>query len=285
MSWRQARRKDFPLIIEFGKRKECLCVPFTSRLKNDEKRCTILVHKQSRYVQHDNPITEAVMITRHGLVLPIFDRPSSSMQQDVHLSTLLHRHGRNVYSVMGIQKDVLKTRNLLALHPKVWIDYLLMYLTKKNFRQALNTCNQDVEVRQAGIDDAHCLFRLQREYEFEEVLLKKDDFNEKRSLSLFQNRLRNNLAYMGIKNGFPVAQAGTNARGFDVDQIGGVYTCKNERNKGIATLVMGNLLTHIFLKKSMVSLFVKKTNAPAISLYKKLGFRIQDPYRIEYFYL
>jgi predicted GNAT family acetyltransferase len=80
-----------------------------------------------------------------------------------------------------------------------------------------------------------------------------------------------------------VAKAGTNARGFTVDQIGGVFTVEEVRNSGIAFRVMEELLRRIFAEKSTVCLFVKKNNLPALALYGKLGFHVADGYRISYF--
>lgn len=285
MGWKQAQKRDIPLVTAFGKFREERCVPFTSRLKNDEKRATILINAHSGQLFCESRITEALMITRNGLVLPVLNEESVAVNQDLQLAKLLQYHARNVYSIMGIQADVLHTRTLLNLQPKIRIEYLLMSLTKKNFRDMnSDSRNQLLEVRRAGLDDAEWLFQLQKEYEFEEVLLRKEDFNEKRSFALFRTRLLNNLIYIGIRCGSPVSQAGTNARGYNVDQIGGVYTCKNDRNRGFASIVMKKLLRDIFNTKSMVSLFVKRTNGPAISLYKKLGFRTQNSYCIEYFH-
>jgi predicted GNAT family acetyltransferase len=80
-----------------------------------------------------------------------------------------------------------------------------------------------------------------------------------------------------------VAKAGTNARGFGVDQIGGVFTLEKLRNSGIAFRVMEELLRQVFAHKDMACLFVKKDNLPALALYKRLGFATADSYRISYF--
>ena len=52
---------------------------------------------------------------------------------------------------------------------------------------------------------------------------------------------------------------------------------------GIAFRVMEELLRRIFADKRTACLFVKKDNRPALSLYRKLGFRVGDGYQISYF--
>jgi ribosomal protein S18 acetylase RimI-like enzyme len=46
---------------------------------------------------------------------------------------------------------------------------------------------------------------------------------------------------------------------------------------------MEELLRRIFAEKQTACLFVKTNNLPALSLYRKLGFRIGDGYQISYF--
>jgi predicted GNAT family acetyltransferase len=80
-----------------------------------------------------------------------------------------------------------------------------------------------------------------------------------------------------------LSKAGTNARGFDADQIGGVFTVEEERGRGLARRVMDALLGRIFQEKSQASLFVKKLNPAAVTLYRRLGFRELEDFRISYF--
>ena len=47
--------------------------------------------------------------------------------------------------------------------------------------------------------------------------------------------------------------------------------------------VMGALLERIFREKAAASLFVKKHNPAAVALYRRLGFRELEDFRISYF--
>ncbi|MCK5198965.1 MAG: GNAT family N-acetyltransferase, partial [Spirochaetales bacterium] len=66
------------------------------------------------------------------------------------------------------------------------------------------------------------------------------------------------------------------------NQIGGVYTKPEYRNRGISTLLMQMLLNGIHKSGKKAVLYVKKGNKPALALYRKLGFRIIDEYSAYY---
>ena len=80
-----------------------------------------------------------------------------------------------------------------------------------------------------------------------------------------------------------MGKAGTNARGFRVDQIGGVYTLPARRGRGIAAALMAALLADILGQGRKPSLFVKPTNAAALALYRSLGFEDIGDFRADYF--
>ena len=120
-------------------------------------------------------------------------------------------------------------------------------------------------------------------YELEEVYIDKTLFDEHVCRMHLRKNLKKQIIYVAEVHGRPVAKGGTNARGYRVDQIGGVYTQENIRKRGIAYLLMHKLLSHIFTEKEKCCLFVKKTNTAAIRLYKKLGFKIKGNYKITYF--
>ena len=55
-------------------------------------------------------------------------------------------------------------------------------------------------------------------------------------------------------------------------QISGVYTAPHQRRKGLGYLAMSQMCQRALLEMPNVTLYVNGANAPAISLYKKLGF-------------
>ena len=102
-------------------------------------------------------------------------------------------------------------------------------------------------------------------------------------MKLLKRSLRDELVYVAELDGVPVAKAATNARGFGVDQIGGVYTVPEKRSKGLAARVVADLLETVFRDKAAACLFVKKKNRPALALYDRLGFTPVTDYIISYY--
>lgn len=64
-----------------------------------------------------------------------------------------------------------------------------------------------------------------------------------------------------------------------VAQISAVYTAPALRNRGIGTRGVGELCHRLFERVDHVSLFVNEFNAPALAVYRKLGFRLHAPWR------
>ncbi len=59
----------------------------------------------------------------------------------------------------------------------------------------------------------------------------------------------------------------------DAAQIAGVYTPPKRRNQGFAQRGMGELLHRMFEKSRAAALFVNDFNAPAVAVYRRLGFK------------
>ena len=187
---------------------------------------------------------------------------------------------------MGPSGEVSWLGGQLPTAALVSVDYHLMVQTRRSFSglpRSYFSRPGRLSVRTACASDLEALMPLQIRYELEEVVIDKDRFQEQACRQNLKHALRSQLVLMAVWNGRVVAKAGTNARGFRTDQIGGVFTAEEARNSGVACRLMEELLGRIFAEKSVACLFVKKTNQPALSLYRKLGFRTVDGYRISYF--
>ena len=278
MSWQRVRRNRQDLLVRFAKEHELRCVPLSSRLRETEEKDTVFIERAGR-----DSIGAALMITGYGLVLPVFGLQQDS-RPDNGFRNILRRRSSKIFSVMGVAKDVLRTEDHLTPRPSTSIDYFLMCLQREAFRGPRSGTGSEISVRCVTEADSEALFPLQRAYEIEEVVLRPGDFNASRSMALFQRALTRNIVYVAEKDGLPVSKAGTNERGYAIDQLGGVFTKREERRKGYARTVMEHLLQRVFEEKSAVSLFVKKHNQAALNLYRNLGFTVRDDYRIDYYY-
>lgn len=286
MRWQRARKKDLHGLLKFLIKQEWRAVPFTSRLKKQNKEYLPSRMDASVFIRCDKSgIYAALLFTSHGLLLPVFHHnPSNSLE--LARFNELKRITYSIHSVMGSARDVSRVEQSLSFEPKISVNYHLMTLTRAQYGQIKESSTRTIPgliVRHARLEDLEKLFPLHKNYELEEVLVSYNHFHERSSLLNLKRILQRQVVIMAELNKKTVAKANTNARGFLVDQIGGVYTIESERNREIGFLVMRKLLDNLFLKKKMVSLFVKQDNFQALSLYRKLGFKISDCYRISYY--
>lgn len=279
MSWIPAGRRDIPAIVDFLRAGEALHVPFSSRLRTGAHGCEIFFHRGP-----DGGVRECILLTAGGLLLPVLaGPPNASADGRQELARLLADLRPPVHSIMGIGRCVGAAEAALPVPPTTRVEYFLMTLERAALRPALPLDMRGLRVRRADAADADALFPLQKGYELEEVILEPLHFNEGTCMRLLRAALREEMVYVAELEGVPVAKAATNARGFDVDQIGGVYTEPARRGKGLGAMVVSALLKALFVEKSGACLFVKKHNRPAIALYDRLGFQPVTDYEISYY--
>jgi GNAT superfamily N-acetyltransferase len=275
MSWRRASRRELSVVLDFLLRDEALCVPFTSRLRTGARGCEVFFDTDAR-----GATTDSIMVSSAGLLLPVLSRREDGCGG---LGALLLGLPQPVHSIMGVGRCVRETEELLPLPPTTRVEYFLMTVRRDAVRPAFPLADPGLRVRRAGPADAEAIFPLQKGYELEEVVIDAAHFSDGQCLRLLRGNLRDELVYVAEQDGVPVAKAATNARGFNVDQVGGVYTVPQKRGKGIGALVVGELLKDIFQDKEGACLFVKKRNRPAIALYDRLGFEPVTDYVISYY--
>jgi len=73
-------------------------------------------------------------------------------------------------------------------------------------------------------------------------------------------------------------RAGVSALTSEAAQVSGVYVPPALRGQGIATRALGELCARLLQRSRVVCLFVNDFNAPALALYRRLGFRQLAPW-------
>jgi predicted GNAT family acetyltransferase len=137
--------------------------------------------------------------------------------------------------------------------------------------------------RNAGPEDLEALLPVARAYEMEEVATSMHPFDEavcraNQARALARYRVRVLETEGGI-----VARAQTNAIGYGREQLGGIIVLPQLRGRGYGRLVVTDLIESILADGKGLSLFVKKGNNPARSLYESLGFVFSGDFRVDYF--
>ncbi len=188
-----------------------------------------------------------------------------------------------VQSIMGTGRSAGAVEALMPTVPTARIEYFLMSVSRQSARPALPPQDSRIVVRVANESDAIALFPLQRAYELEEVVVDPRNFSDAQCMKLLKRTLKEELVFVALENGVPIAKAATNARGFAVDQVGGVFTVPQARGRGLGRMVVSALLRRVLREKEGACLFVKKKNRPAISLYERLGFTPVTDYVISYY--
>lgn len=140
-----------------------------------------------------------------------------------------------------------------------------------------------------GTEHVNMLFTLQKNYELAEVLLDAADFDEASCRLNLRKILREQTIYALFTDSSTknrqraVAKAGTNAKGLNWFQLGGVYTLPEYRNHGYAAFLTQFLAEKFREQGKKTALFVNDKNISAIKAYEKAGFVKDKPFEIIYY--
>ncbi len=229
---------------------------------------------------NERRIAGALYLSRSGVVLPAFDRETGDTGDIDFLRNLLDSRRDRIFSVIGMENRVLDIEGRLGDTVPDVENYRMF--TGIGPPRGPEKSPPGLSIHRASASDCDRLWPLEKAYQIEEVLRKGSCIDEQSSRRFFLNTLINQDIYYAEIGGRPVAKAGTNARGWTVDQIGGVYVIPELRGYGFARAVMNRLLSEIYSLGRQPCLFVKNSNRPALSLYEKLDFLDRGPFRISY---
>lgn len=183
---------------------------------------------------------------------------------------------------MGEKNEAEKIKKLIfklkKIQPNDTREMLFMeYIKTKNISA------QNLEIAECSLQDAEKLFPLHISYTQEEVLPEWKKIN----LALERLKLEKILRTQKVlavkqKNSF-CAKAQTNAISKNFIQIGGVFTKKEFRSKGLASCLVKKLAEEFQTENKKSVLFVNKKTNQAICAYKKAGFSAFAKYEMLYY--
>jgi uncharacterized protein len=284
MPWRTAKKSNLNDLVSFLAPRESTCVSFTSRLLEHARgEGPVLPGRFSGTIHlfrtEGSPIAAAAFRTSFGLILPVFD---DNLPVDSGEVGALVTRFSPVTSLMGLAYSV----DALACHieasPRERREYYLMVRPASPFSLPPPPF-PGISARPAFSEDASVLFPLQCAYEKEEVLLVGDRLNAAASRILLEKSLKKETVWLAEYRGAVIAKAGTNARGFLWDQLGGIFVGNEFRSRGVGRWIVANLISALSREGKGTCLFVKKTNTGAITMYRRLGFEIRENFSISYY--
>ncbi len=190
-----------------------------------------------------------------------------SPREDHELARML-RHQDAVPRVSGPLHDV--RRVVSALGGAGWLDRSYLLMRASSMDMVFPSTDARIEVREARADDLDALLSLQMAYEREELNLKS---TRSETTVRIQSLLERQMVVIAFCGNEPIGKVNTNARGYFYDQIGGFYVKPAYRSKGVGKAVLFHLLRRIKEEQRDPVLFVRPENVPAISVYRRAGFR------------
>ena len=275
MTWVKAGPKDAGHIEDFLRKYEAYCIHLCESYIREGRQ---IIQKGGMLVRLESGGISGIIGTDHnGHLYPcLLCGPDSTEMKTItgYLKKL-----PKIVSSMGTSDsvDILSELIPVSLYRK--IDYDLM---RENGHLG-QSADGILSIREMKTKDIAGVFPLQEGYEKEEVLLNPENFNRTASLMLLQKRLKQYPHYIGRHDGEIVTMARINAMSWNLYQIGGVYTLPAFRSRGFGGEIMRYTMDEIHSKGRSALLFVKKTNSPAISLYRKLKFSKISDFSIAYF--
>ncbi|MDR0567994.1 MAG: GNAT family N-acetyltransferase [Spirochaetaceae bacterium] len=225
----------------------------------------------------------AVLLSSKGTLFPVFNgRPDIPMPR--FMGGFLKKNA--IHAVQGLRPEVetLETGlRPLGASSVEKIDYDLMALDRHPNPHTLRRGPGKLILRRPGPNDTEALFLLQAAYEQEEVLPAGAEFYPAACRLSVEHIITRERALIAELEGRILGKINTNAASLSRYQIGGVYVLPEYRGLGIATRLTAAFAKEIIAEGKLVTLFVKKQNLPARSVYRRIGFISIGDYRISYY--
>lgn len=283
----RARASDLPALCDFLLPREQLAVTLSARLFG-EQHATVKNRidpslEKVLVITHDGLITGIIATTISGILLHALDETGigSTCRTAVHEEI----NGSNIRCIMGQAAGTRILEECLGHSPSHSADYDLLIKPATP-----DTVNGDVQEPyrifdiQVATESMHSqLMPLQEGYEREEVLPPGALFDRTAAARTLMINLKNQYILTAMAGPLTAARAGTNARGRNWDQIGGVYTRPQFRRQGLASELVRRVSRNSSAQNKHTVLFVKEHNTTARNAYDRAGYLSHNRYRISYF--
>lgn len=182
---------------------------------------------------------------------------------------LMKEHKFNIF--LGMKNMIEPLYKSLEIHKKPQNIKENLYMINKNFHPYDKNNLEIVE----GITEENINFL---------ILAGEEGFGEKNDKIEAEKvlRERNSEEYylFGKINNEIVSSACVQVNTDSISQIGGVFTKPSMRSKGYSKEIVSEICSRIIKNNKIPTLFVDKTNIPAIKVYNSLGFEEYDDYMI-----
>lgn len=291
MGWVKCGRKDFPKLMHFLLKQERITLNITSRLlvrgelKFPSPDQATLFYLRCGSV--DQKILAAMLITVGGDLYYCGTRPLTpdELEEALLISESATESIRTLLTIPEMTDEVIsRVTGRLVTPDTLWIhqNYDVMYYNPEIGCPQLPVRGID-SVRFNEENDMEMLKLLHSRYLQEEVSTRVRPLNAQRALQISLALLKNQLVAGAYSGDEMVAKANTNMRGTRVIQLGGIYTLPEARQRGAATLLMRELVNRLSRDQWEITLFVKKVNSRARSVYRKCGFETGTTLSLIYF--
>ncbi|MDR2375173.1 MAG: GNAT family N-acetyltransferase [Treponema sp.] len=278
--WERLGRRRLKDARELLYRRELFCVSACARFLRPER-----FSSQIWGFPELNGSIGALIIHNKGTIFPVFGT-YAARRANMPPALLRFLKKTDIYAVQGLRNDVLTLQGIieeLGKQSTDEIDYDLMILNRGPSVETLLAGPPEISIRKPELWELDDILPLQTAYEMEEVLPQGGVFNAAVCRVNLKRILKEEKVLVAELGGRIIAKANTSAISFTRTQIGGVFVHPSCRGLGIARRICAELTRTLVNSGQGVSLFVKKRNQSAQTVYQSIGFRPIADYRITYF--
>ncbi len=278
--WYSFSKDDMTLLMDFLRHDEwrhvMLSSQFTVDLETIDKE-HLLVYRDDRTA----PVSAVIYLDSHNRLF-FSDLNGTDTAKYLTCCQQVRRWGRP-YCLIGEPEVVHFFRAVYQSTDGVEVDYNLMTCHALSNACLCGAWPLGLDYVMSQPEHFESLKSLEIGYQQEEVIVSPRYAVANKVLEqLYRKRLGKETAFHLAADGKALAKAALSSRGFLYDQLGGVYTLKALRGNHLAYFLLRRMMSSVFANGRGISLFVKKQNQAADTLYKSLGFKERKSYRIYY---